>query len=125
MKHYKHDTRDRLLLAAATVLVLLTVAGRFVLADRVVARARRFKACVLFVPPPNDPSGLNSPQTAASNPWIFYVLNNRTDIKPDGWSFYNPAAAGAVTQAQVARWDAIGGGPGKSGLVAGQRLRPN
>src|SRR5262249_8353972 len=46
-------------------------------------------------------------------------------LKPDGWSFYNPAAAGAVTAAQIARWDVIGGGPGSSGLAVGQRLRPN
>src|SRR5262245_8109083 len=111
MKHPNHDTRGRLFLAGIAALLFRGIAGRFVMADRVVARARRFKACVLLVPPPGDPNGVALGQTAPTNPWIFYVLNNRSDIKPDGWSFYNPGAVGAVTQAQVARWDAIGGGP--------------
>ncbi|MBV9850322.1 MAG: PQQ-binding-like beta-propeller repeat protein [Armatimonadetes bacterium] len=44
----------------------------------------------------------------ASNPdpYVFYVFNNRYDIKPLGWNLVNPLAPTTVTGDILARWDA-------------------
>src|SRR5215204_3845365 len=88
-------------------LMLLAIGGPLVFAQRTIsARPRRFKSCVAIVTPPNDPLGegvgfnpgnFAQSQVYPANPYFFYVLNQRTDIKPDGWEFYNPAAPGAVS----------------------------
>ena len=51
------------------------------------------------------------------NPYIFYVLNQRTDIKPYGWTFSNPLAPPNVTFDILARWNArtTYDGPGSPG----------
>lgn len=112
----------------ATVATLM-VAGRLVLADRAVAaRPRQFKVCTLLVPTPADPFALDprgtqlpaNSQTFPGNPWMWYVLQRRGDVKPDGWEFSNPAAAGAVSDVQRLRWNAVVNG--NSGLAVGQRL---
>src|SRR4051794_13332973 len=63
-------------------------------------RLHRMKACVGLIPTftdpefgaPPDPSALSTTLSPNPNPYVFYVLDQRTDVKPDGWSFYNPAA---------------------------------
>ncbi|MGV3723187.1 MAG: hypothetical protein ACO1SX_19980, partial [Actinomycetota bacterium] len=75
------------------------------------ARVRKVKACVLRIPslgepqpfggPPNpfpvssaaDPDATNVVRSPARNQLLFYVMDRRTDVKPDGWEFTNPAAA--------------------------------
>ncbi|MBI3910167.1 MAG: hypothetical protein HY320_04455 [Armatimonadetes bacterium] len=104
-------------------------------AQRLVARRQRtLNACVLLLTPPADPLGLAPSETAAPgqghqhwpvNPYVFYVLNERTDLKPDDLTIVNPAAPATVTWAQKARWDRIVSGTGEAPLTVGQPLRPN
>jgi hypothetical protein len=86
-------------------------------------RVRRIKACVAIIPtmgepapaqtPPQNPFPTNSPpdpdalvQDRSPNfyPYLFFVLNQRNDLRPDGWEFHNPAAPPFTTQAQSIRW---------------------
>ncbi len=62
------------------------------------ARQRTINAGVLFVGTASDP---NAPDPA---PYVFYVLGQRPDVKPVGWSFINPLAQGTVTTAMSTRW---------------------
>lgn len=85
-------------------------------------KLRRLKACVGIiptlgepvppVPPANpfapgvpDPDAISRQRSPNANPYLFYVLDQRKDLKPDGWEFYNPAAAPFPTAAQVTRWN--------------------
>lgn len=76
-------------------------------------KVRRVKACVGLIgtmgEPPAvnvlpDPDAIDRARTPNPNPYLFYVLDQRKDLKPDGWEFYNPAAPPFPTAAQVARW---------------------
>ena len=40
------------------------------------------------------------------DPYVFYILNQRSDIKPLGWNFINPLAAPSVTGDILTRWNA-------------------
>src|SRR5947208_5477964 len=104
----------KITLSTIAVALLLALGTHWVKAERYAApRPRRFKVCISYVPDPhNDPFGIapqQFPQTFPSNPWMFYALQNRTDIKPDGWDFYNPAAPGVVTENMVRRWNNVQG----------------
>jgi len=102
-------------------------------------RVRRLKACVGLLgtmaepqpsaPPLNpfatsgnpadqipDPDALHRGRTPVANPFLFYVLDQRKDLKPDGWEFYNPAAPPFATREQALRW-------GFAGLTQNQALR--
>ncbi len=70
------------------------------------ARLRRLKACVLLVPTPGDPDAGSQTQSPNPNPYLFYVLNERSDMRPDGWRFYNPAAPTYPTYQHTLRWGA-------------------
>lgn len=43
-------------------------------------------------------------------PFVFYNLDANKNIKPGGWSFYNPTAPTRVTSEIKSRWDALSGG---------------
>ena len=45
--------------------------------------------------------GANNP-----DPYVFYILNQRNDIKPFGWNIVNPLAPTTVTSTILKRWDA-------------------
>ncbi|MFN3648088.1 MAG: hypothetical protein ACK47B_00800 [Armatimonadota bacterium] len=87
-------------------------------------RTRQLKVCVLTIPTPSEPgSPMAQPdpdavsQTRSPNPYpyVFYVLQNRGDLKPDGWSFVNPAAPATVSLEQAVRW----------GVAQGTALKPD
>ena len=40
------------------------------------------------------------------NPYAFHIMNQRHDLMPSGWDFYNPLAPTHVTQGIVNRWGA-------------------
>lgn len=44
---------------------------------------------------------------ANNDPYVFFNLDRRSDMKPPGWSFENPLAPSSATPAIQARWDAI------------------
>jgi hypothetical protein len=110
-------------------------------------RVRRVKACVGIIPtmgeptpaagpagytgtsggpnpmmfPPTgyrpDPDALFRDRSPNPNPYIFYFLDQRKDLKPDGWEFVNPVAPAFVTVQQAARW----GGS----IAVGRPLKPD
>lgn len=51
--------------------------------------------------PAGEPLGPDNP-----DPYIFYILNQRSDIKPFGWNIVNPLAPKTVTGDIQLRWDA-------------------
>src|SRR6266542_4265777 len=77
---------------------------------------RKVRACVLLLPSSTvdltDPTrAVNSyyPEGENLNPFLFYVLDRRTDLRPDAWEFVDPIAPPTVTQAMSDRWSRIGG----------------
>jgi len=43
-------------------------------------------------------------------PYVFYVMDRRADLKPNGWEFVNPLAATTITGDTYLRWQTRGGG---------------
>lgn len=70
------------------------------------SQRKEIKAGVLIFP---DAGGLYTVRPAA--PYVFHVLNNRMDLKPQGWEFVNPLASSRVTGEIMARWAGAGGPP--------------
>ena len=46
------------------------------------------------------------PSVTFVNPYVFHIMNQRQDLKPSGWDFYNPLAPTHVTEGIVNRWGA-------------------
>src|SRR5437870_1004756 len=92
--------------AAHTLVLIALVVGvslPMAVADRQQqARIRRLNACVGLIPTPADPDA-----RTVSDPWpyLFYVLDQRKDLKPDGWEFQCPGAPAFVTLEQQVRWN--------------------
>jgi hypothetical protein len=108
---------------------------------------RRLKACIGIIPtqgePPTgalpnnpwstapvnsvsgrpDPDGLIAYRSPNPNPYVFFVMNQRKDLLPDGWEISNPAAPPFVTQQQQLRWEAFISGPNT--LRVGTPLSPD
>ncbi len=63
----------------------------------------RIHAGVLLLDSSLGPGGV----AADNDPYVFYNLDRRTDIKPPGWTFDNPISPSTATPAIQARWDAI------------------
>lgn len=125
---------------------LLVAAGLLLVGALPMARAARVQqgrtrilnACVALIPTPDEPQtlpvsnpyhpnmGSAAPDPDAISilrspnpyPYVFYVLDQRSDLKPDGWRFQNPAAPGYVTTAQATRWGLVAGTPLKSSMGA-------
>ena len=92
-KRFK-TTRSLLLLSALTA-ALSTAPARSVHAAAYTydTRQRTVNAGVLTVAGSVDPA-----------PYIFYVFDQRADIKPVGWTFVNPIASTTVTPPIKSRW---------------------
>jgi hypothetical protein len=60
-----------------------------------------------------------------ADPYVFYNLERRQDLRPPSWEFENPLAPGTVTPEIKARWDAIVSGTGQPQYQLGQRLTKN
>ena len=56
-----------------------------------------------------------------SAPHIFYYLDRRNDLKPNGWNFVNPQASTTFTTQQAARWSLLTG----TAFSAGQKMGKN
>lgn len=106
------------------------------------ARVRRIKACVVRIPsmgepqptggPTNplinyavnvpqgqpDPDAISPGRSPGANQLLFYTLQQRTDVKPDGWEFVNPAAAPYVTLEIAQRHGLTQGAPIKTSSAA-------
>jgi len=96
-------------------------------------RVRRIKACVGILSTtgepsipaaPADPDAVISARSPNPNPYVFYVLNQRKDLLPDGWEYYNPAAPATATLAHQLRWSTIqtAAPSSQQPLAQGQRL---
>ncbi len=85
----------------------LSLAGRTtpVRADALsyASSARQIRACVLVSNAATYTSGgVTIPENAV--PYVFYMLDRRTDLRPAGWSFVNPLASSTVTPTIRQRW---------------------
>ena len=49
------------------------------------------------------------------DPYVFYVMDSRQDLKPAGWQFYNPIASSHVTEDIYKRWNTLEVAPPGSG----------
>lgn len=111
------------LLVAGALPVAWAAAGRLQQ-----ARVRRLKACVGIIPtgveptpaaaPANpfagataDPDAAVLPRSPNPNPFLFWVLDQRKDLKPDGWEISNPAAPAFTTAAHSLRYGVPQGTP--------------
>src|SRR5204863_7230703 len=68
---------------------------------------RQIKACVLVSNAASSSLNCNgSPVLVKENavPYVFYVMDKRTDLKPGGWEFVNPLAPSNLTGDIVQRW---------------------
>ena len=115
-----NNKRCLLLLSALTAGLLWLAPVRSVRAAAYTynARQRTINAGVLFV---GSASDLAFPSAAANSPapvpdpapYVFYVLDQRPDVKPVGWRFVNPLAQSTVGTAMSNRWNgayAVGSG---------------
>ena len=103
------------------------------------ARVRRIKACVVRIPsmgepapaggPTNplisytspglaagapDPDAVSPARSPGANQLLFYTLQQRADVKPDGWEFVNPAAPPYATLEIAQRYGIAQGTPIKT-----------
>ena len=66
---------------------------------------RQIKVCVLVSSAAPAPV-LGGPENVT--PYVFYILDRRTDLKPAGWEFVNPLASATITGDIYARWQQRG-----------------
>jgi len=111
MSRSLNNTRWLFLLSALTAALLWLAPARTGQAAVYTynARQRTINAGILFVGSAADPAfyTTNTPNPVPDPaPYLFYVLDQRADIKPVGWSFINPIAATTVSAATATRWAA-------------------
>ena len=69
-------------------------------------------------PPSPIPGGMENP-----DPYIFYIADQRQDVKPANWEFANPLAPKTVTPDVYARWSLPGSGRDQANpYVVGQQV---
>jgi hypothetical protein len=112
MSRSLNNSRCLLLLSALTAMLLWLVPARSVRAAVYTynARQRTLNAGVLFVGSASDSAVFtaNTPNPVPDPaPYVFYVLDQRPDVKPVGWSFVNPLAQSTVTTAMSTRWNGV------------------
>jgi hypothetical protein len=103
-----------LALVLATALCALSPAEA---ARSAYGRARQIKACNLLVPSTSRAPGWGAYAPLGQNrsPHVFFVLDRRTEVKPEDWQFVNPLAPPVLNTAQVDRWERIGQGSAATG----------
>src|SRR4051794_5639131 len=71
-------------------------------------KTRTVRAAVLLLD--SDKPGSGGPWTygRTATPFAFYNLDQAQGVKPDGWTFINPNAPGAVTNEIAARYTELG-----------------
>lgn len=111
MSRLSNNKRCLFLLSALTAALLWLAPARSGRAAAYTynARQRTINAGVLFVGSASDlafpSSAPNSPTPVPDPaPYVFYVLDQRPDAKPVGWSFVNPLAQSTVSTAMSTRW---------------------
>lgn len=78
----------------------------------------------------NDSNGQGSGPASDPAPYPFYVLNNRTDVRPPDLTLVNPLAPTSITAAILNRWTPVSSqGPpvvsGKAPYTLGQTVTPD
>src|SRR5262249_23756808 len=71
---------------------------------------RQVRACVLLLSSTSAAAPAYAPAGQNVNPYVFYVMDQRTDLRPDSWEFMNPMAPPLVTGAMHDRWASIAPG---------------
>jgi hypothetical protein len=76
-------------------------------------KRRLFKVGILLLDSTIDANNDGTISTAEAargpenpDPYIYYIADSRTDVKPQNWEFVNPLAPATVTNDVKARWDA-------------------
>ena len=72
----------------------------------------------------NDSNTQGSGPTSDPSPYLFYVLNNRTDVRPPDLTLVNPLAPTSITTAILNRWTPNVAG-GKAPYTLGQSVTPD
>ena len=69
---------------------------------------RQYKVGVLLIDSTTDTTNANTTARGPENPdpFVFYVADQRNDVKPQNWEFVNPLASGVVTSVEHDRWAA-------------------
>lgn len=92
-------------------------------------RAREIKVCNLLVPSTARTPGAQAyaPHGQNRSPHLWYVVDRRTDLKPDDWRFVNPLAPPVLSATQIERWQRIGLGSAAAGrtFAIGSPLTPD
>ncbi len=99
MKRTKNQKRIALSLLAGMTLLPAALKSQAQTATYGATR-RQIKACVLFA----------SSNSALFNPYAFYELDARTDLRPGEWDIINPLAPSTVSGAGFRRWQYAGFG---------------
>jgi hypothetical protein len=112
---------NRLLIVIAASVLFGT--GAFAQPSAYARKTTTIRVGILLIDSTAGPGG----QPTNADPYVFYNLERRNDLKPSGWEFENPLASGTITPDMQARWDAIyaGLGLGPGPFVAGQKLGKN
>ena len=90
--------RLRLIIPMAVVIAAVLVQAAFGIGQTYIDKRRVINAGVLVL----DTSG---GQVAAAAPYVFYIMSQRDDLKPQGWTFVNPIATGSeIFKNNAAYW---------------------
>lgn len=98
-------TRKLTILIAVTILCVATLAGSvFASSLGYNTQRRQIKAGVLQIDN-SDPTVTMAPAWVTPMfPLLFYVMDNRLDLKPKGWEFVNPLAPSGSTKSMPWYW---------------------
>ncbi len=118
-------------IAKATLAVIPFALGSAILITPRPARAeavtfsnskREYKVGILLIDSTTD--FVNAPIKGPENPdpHVFYVADQRTDIKPGGWDLVNPLAPATVTSDIFGRWSGLGGRDPGHPYAVGQKV---
>ncbi len=107
----------RTLRYAAAVILCMVITARAVDAVSFTygAQIKKIKAGVLLYSTYIDPDPDKRPL-----PYVFQIMDQRTDLKPAGWEFYNPYASSHVTKDIADRW--VDSSSGKSRYIMGTSI---
>ena len=98
--------RNLLGIAAALVAAPLSLTPRVARAQDATAYSttqRTFKVGILLVDSTTNPGNIPAgPENV--DPYVFYIADQRKDVKPQGWDFSNPVAPKTVTTEVYNRW---------------------